>query len=1000
MFKKLFLLVFLAFGVFSIIGCENREVEPSNDNFIKGQSDFVSAGNNQRGGYAEDTADTGTGKSNEGGSDTTRTIEEGDIVKLLNNNLFVLNQYRGLQILDLKNIDSPELVSTVPIYGYPVEMYVRDNRAYVVVSNYFSYNWAVLGAADGNNEPFYGSIIRVVDISDLKNPKIIGGFQVEGNITDTRIVGDVLYAVSNRYSYMYYYNTRDNEDLTTVLAINIADPKNIFIADRLDFTRSNTSYDNNVHVTTDAIYISQYKWGYYNEYGYYTEGNATDITYVDISDPDGKISIGAKFEVPGVVLDRWQMDYYNGYFRVITPDRYWGNGFPNLYVFKVNSKDDITPVSRLRIEPPRPESLTSVRFDRDRAYAVTYEQRDPLFIIDISNPEKPEQKGAIDMSGWLDYIEPRGDVLVALGYDNDNETGEMTLAVSMFDVKDLNNPKMISRVNFGEGWGWVPTEKNDIHKAFKVLDDINLIIVPFSSWSYKGYNYISGIQLVDYFNSESVKGLVKRGLVEHSGWVQRGIPYAGEKLLTISNDAVQVVDISNRDKPVLNASLELARNSIDFLPVDLNYGLELSTTTLYYWRNNPESKINLVPLTNPNTTKPYQSLSLKGYFTKLFKVGSNYAAVGYTWDSNNSHYKVMIKSFTIKNSLLKVVDETEFAGNYNWYYYGCPIYDYGMVGEKGGAYYYGGCYGGGAVAEQLPDGTLVFADLKYDYESNESYYHYRYTVIFKQVRVKEDGTIQISDDFEFELPTDSYTGGLVYQNMNGYLTYYVPLKVQNSDLYYAKAYVKVVDFSEFDNIQFSKSINVPGTVIGASLSGKYIYTLDYQYYVDKEDNYRTVGYLNTLYLGDEKAYLQDRIEIVPYSGNYSYYYVSSYIVKDEKFYYILYNWSCDSKYEECSYKNTLRTVSLIDPENISIKASIALKSMSTGTMNIISDRLFITTYDYISGLLVYNLADPLSPEFEAFYRTDGWSSAENVSTLSNYAFVTSGPYGVQVIKLK
>ncbi|MCX7957607.1 MAG: beta-propeller domain-containing protein, partial [Deltaproteobacteria bacterium] len=679
MFKRLILLNFLVFLLIGFSGCDDRLVEPEINNWQKGQSDFISANRNSSNRYSEDTSmDKGSGNEKNNDSGSARAIEEGDIVRLIDKTLFVLNQYRGLQIVSIENLNSPEVISSVPIYGYPVEMYIRDNRAYIVVSNYFSYNWGLLGASDGNNEPFYGSIIRVVDISDLRTPKIIGGFQVEGNITDTRIVGDVLYAVSNQYSYYYYgANTRDNKDQTTVLAINIADPKNIFVSDKLIFERSNMSYENNVHVTTDAIFLSQYKWGYLNEYGDYVETSATDITYIDISDPNGKLSIGAKFEIPGVVINRWQMDYYNGYFRVITPDRYWGNGFPNLYVYKVESKDKITQVSKLRIEPPKPESLTSVRFDRERAYAVTYERRDPLFIIDISNPLQPVQKGSIDMSGWLDYIEPRGDVLVALGHDDAD--GQMSLAVSMFDVKDVDNPKMLSRVNFGEGWGWVSSDMNNIHKAFKVLDDINLIIIPFSSWSYKDYNYISGIQLIDYFNDENTKGLVKRGLVEHSGWVQRGIPYTGNKLLTVSNEAVQVVDIADRDKPVLNASIDLARNVIDFMPVDSTYGLELSTTTLYYWNSNPKSKVNLVPLTNPNTYKPYQSVELDGYFTKLFRVGSNFAAVGYIWDSSNGTYKVVIKSLSIRNSVLKVVDSAEFTGNFNWFYYGCPMYESGRI---------------------------------------------------------------------------------------------------------------------------------------------------------------------------------------------------------------------------------------------------------------------------------------------------------------------------------
>ncbi|MGC8926297.1 MAG: beta-propeller domain-containing protein [Myxococcota bacterium] len=1000
MFKRLFLLVFLAFVLGGIYGCDERSVEPQGDDFVKGQSDFVSAGRGGGGRYSEDSSmDVGSSKNEEnGGTDSKRTIEEGDIVKLINNVLFVLNQYRGLQIINLENPDSPELISQVPIYGYPVEMYIRDNRAYIVVSNYFSYSWGLTGVADGNNEPFFGSIIRVVDISDLNVPKIIGGFQIEGNVTDTRIVGDVLYAVSNRYSYYYYNgNTRDNRDTTTVYSINIEDPKNIFIADRLEFERSNLSYENNVHVTTDAIFLSQYKWGYINEYGYSVESDATDITYIDISDPNGKLSIGAKYEIPGVVINRWQMDFYDGYFRVITPDRYWGNGFPNLYVFKVNSKDDIKPVSRLRIEPPKPESLTSVRFDGPRAYAVTYEQKDPLFIIDISNPQNPVQKGAIEMSGWLDYIEPRGDVLVALGHDDAD--GQMSLAVSMFDVKDVDNPKMISRVNFGEGWGWVSEDMNDIHKAFKVLDDINLVIIPFSYWSGKNSAYISGIQLIDYFNNANIQGLVKRGLVEHSGWVQRGIPYANEKLLTVSNEALQVVDISNRDKPVLNAQIELARNVIDFLPVDSKYGLELSNTTLYYWGRDAKSKVNLVPLSTPNTPRPYQSVELNGYFNRLYRVGSKFVAVGYNRDSNNGSYKVVIKSLSLENSLLKLIDSAEFKGNFGWYYYGCPMYEYGDADSRKGGYYYGACYGGGSVAEQLPDGTLVFSSLKYDYSYDENKYNYKYTVILKQVKVLSDGKIQVSDDFTIELPENAYTGGLSYQNMKAYITYYVPLNL-NGNYYLAKAYVRVADFSNFNDIKFSKPINVPGTVIGASLSGKYIYTVDYQYYADSKDDYRTVGYLNTLFLGDEKAYLMDRIEILPVSTLNSYSYISSYIVQDEKFYYTIYSYSWDKNYENYKFSNLLKTVSLVDPEDIVPKSSISLKPQSTGTMKIISDRLFISAYDYVSGLFVYKLTDPFNPEFEAFYRTDGWTSAENVSVMDNRAFVTAGPYGVQVITLK
>jgi len=142
------------------------------------------------------------------------------------------------------------------------------------------------------------------------------------------------------------------------------------------------------------------------------------------------------------------------------------------------------------------------------------------------------------------------------------------------------------------------------------------------------------------------------------------------------------------------------------------------------------------------------------------------------------------------------------------------------------------------------------------------------------------------------------------------------------------------------------------------------------------------------------------MEIIPAASDRTYNYIGSYIVQDEKLYYTLFTSSCNSDYSKCTYTNDLKTVSLLDPENISLKSSVALKNYSTGVMKIISNRLFITSFDYVSGLLVYKLTDPFNPVFEGFYRTDGWTSAENVSSVDNLAFVTAGPYGVQVIQLR
>jgi hypothetical protein len=119
------------------------------------------------------------------------------------------------------------------------------------------------------------------------------------------------------------------------------------------------------------------------------------------------------------------------------------------------------------------EMLQSVRFDGSRGYAVTFERTDPLFTLDLSNPAQPRQAGELEMPGWLYHMEPRGDRLLGLGFDQGNAEGAIT--VSLFDVGDLAKPTMIDRVNFGGDWGSLPEDQDRIHKAFNILDDQGLV---------------------------------------------------------------------------------------------------------------------------------------------------------------------------------------------------------------------------------------------------------------------------------------------------------------------------------------------------------------------------------------------------------------------------------------------------------------------------------------------------------------------------------------------
>src|ERR1700687_1541583 len=56
----------------------------------------------------------------------SRPIEEADIYKVMGSTLYVLNQYRGLQIIDVGNSAAPRLLASVPIVaGRPAGLYVH-----------------------------------------------------------------------------------------------------------------------------------------------------------------------------------------------------------------------------------------------------------------------------------------------------------------------------------------------------------------------------------------------------------------------------------------------------------------------------------------------------------------------------------------------------------------------------------------------------------------------------------------------------------------------------------------------------------------------------------------------------------------------------------------------------------------------------------------------------------------------------------------------------------
>jgi hypothetical protein len=985
-------LVVLAVGMFLVQGCTAQSGNPAVET-PEGKSDFSSLP--WSGGYmlgGEDSAAPGQNKDTNSTA-APRTIEEGDIWKISGDFLYVLNQYRGLQIISMIDVDKPRLAATVPILGRPVEMYLRDGNAYVVVSDYF--NCWVDGTAAFARE-FQGSQLRIVDVRSPGAPKVVGGIDLKGFVTDTRIVGEVMYLISDRYSY-YYYNSSDSEDLTSVYSINIGDPASVRLVDEAHFKR-NAGYENHVNVTENAIFLATPQWGWYGKDGTYHDDLKTGITYIDIHDPDGAIALGASFDLKGYVSERWQMDFTDGVLRVLAPERAWGNGYPMLFTFKVVDPFHINPLSAWQVPLPAAETVKSTRFDGNRAYVVTYLQKDPLFTVDLTDPAAPKLGGEIQMSGWLDFMEPRGDFLVALGHDDQN--GSNVLAVSLFDVKNIRTPTLLKRVTFGEEWGWTPGEKDDIQKVFRVLDDQKMILVPFQGWSQTSYRSVSGVQLIDFDTGSAGEPLVLRGMISHDGWVERATPFKS-RVVSFSNESFQVADVSDRDHPVLTAVLELARNSADFAAAG-EVGVELSGDSYYsgWYYDAPgyssgRLKLSVVPIDDPNTPSPESKADVAGYGGRVFTEGTSAFVVSTLYDQGA--YKTRVVAYDLSNpqqlvklGTLEIPIQSGSYGYYGWW---------GMPG------------GGDSIVNPSPGVLAIMSGSSYVDEKAAASGEPAGGLWI--VDISKPAQMKVASATSFWFKSRSYLSQMKVAGSMVYMTYSVP--VTDSGVYYEKYYLGRVDITDIRSPVVKPAVNVPGIFLGASSDGRYIFTVENLQQagcvagggVGVGDS-STVspkgcvysGYyqaINTLAMIGDRAYLRDTMELYTPSSQSEWYWISNIVSEGDYAYYVLNkSWNEKNKYYQSS---TLNTLDLRVARDIKVAGPQPLPVQNIGVRGVASGRLLLDFYGYAGGgMLMYNLKTPFMPVFEGSFGTQGYPV--RVREGSGKLYLPSGYYGVQTVELK
>ena len=255
-------------------------------------------------------------------------------------------------------------------------MIVRQGIATVVVADWFGKN------EDGS--PFHGSIVRGFDATDPANIKTIGDAKLGGWVRDTRVVGDVLYAVSEEYPWWGYYYGYDDVGVGEGVATSSAFNTSKVVVSSVNFANGHVQavgrYDKAgdsaiFNVTPNAILLAHQvvKNG---TNGYPEQTNTTALDYIDISDPAGAITPRGHFEFSGSVQGwgsdngRWNVDFADGKtaHAIGCADQSCGGQQGNYVLTTVDYADMDHPVEKSRLLIPATGWTPAARFDAGRMY--------------------------------------------------------------------------------------------------------------------------------------------------------------------------------------------------------------------------------------------------------------------------------------------------------------------------------------------------------------------------------------------------------------------------------------------------------------------------------------------------------------------------------------------------------------------------------------------------------------------------------------------------------
>jgi len=512
-------------------------------------------------------------------------VDEADIVKTDGEYIYLVS---GQKVIIVKAYppEQAQVLSEIKLEGIAIGIFINGDRLVVFEEEtpYYDVRLGPTGEFYMPSIAYYTSpktYIKVYDVSDRENPRLQRELSADGQYVSSRMIGDYAYVVINEPVYgeddepslpriysggsekeipatdIYCCNVSDYYYMyTTIMAINTQNDDQ-----KATYATMLLGASSNLYVSLDNIYLTLPVWG-----GYVGDFQKTSVHRIHIA--GNNMTYVASGEFPGMVLNQFSMDEYDGYFRVATTTRE-GTSRNHIYILDMalnitGSLEDLAPG----------ETIYSARFMGERGYLVTFKQVDPLFVIDLKDPYGPEVLGYLKVTGYSDYLHPYDEThIIGIGKET-TDAGEFAwyqgVKISLFDVTDVNNPREISKVEIGDRGTDSPVLWD--HKAFLFDKSRNLLVMPILVAEVDQSEYPEGVPSWAYgepvwqgayaFNVSLDQGIQLKGRITHIEdpvdleqdyyWsysplsVERSL-YIGDVLYTISDAKIKMNNLENLD---------------------------------------------------------------------------------------------------------------------------------------------------------------------------------------------------------------------------------------------------------------------------------------------------------------------------------------------------------------------------------------------------------------------------------------------------------------------